>query len=1231
MVDVSRRGRPRLDLIETADLIPDGRLDPSEADLLDHDAIARGVAEIALAARTPVNIALFGAWGSGKSSVYTMITNHLDRVAPDAVRVARYDAWKYGGQDLKRNFVSSVAESFGLGNDPDFAEGMTDELSTARLNIPKWLRDNRKSLGLGMAVAVGIAVIWSSILLAAAVWLAKIPLSDALKSLIPATGVVFGAALVAVLVGPQALQGAVVTKKTPAPSGADQFAQRFGALVSRVRKGRVERLIFFIDELDRCTPEDVVATLIDLKTFLDQEGCVFIVAADREVIEQSLRKAPQAKPVREDEPYFATPGAFLDKIFQHQIALPPLRARALTRFAQDLVRSQNGLWKALRDHGPDTFDLAIFALVPVHVRSPRRVKILLNNFATTCRIAEARGIAWRDRAHELAVLTVLQTEFPSVAEELRRVPRLLVYLRGDEKPEAAEVQGIVRRFRDRADDLDEADAGVPSSVPGSAARGEDPAPPETPAGELLSDDISSSGNRKRRNADLTLRRHLSMYLAKVRAARITDPRPDLLYLQSAVNGHAMSDPHLGDVIDFATDTAPDDVVLAFAEADSPTLAAAASLLVVEGDNSYGPGRGFAYESACRLIEKVDPADEAARQTIAKDAAPSLIAAVRALSLPSMPGALLAACWARQEGVVTATLDDLSVEDVPVDILGRIALLYPYLQGADAAALASFLSTDFGRRQGPLTTALVEIPIGAAVALWESVAPAVHVELSHQERASTEMSTAAASSVSSVRSSPDPAPSNSGVGAAMMRALTGAIRARPDHEELLSAIVASAQAEDTFEPVRAWVLDDADSLVATMVSPVHRTRHGLLGLLHYPLTNWAVWATYLADNGLGDAREDLSLLATRVVLEKLFHAVPDAAATDLEELPRIAERLRGLAELDDRVLSEVISEVTSAMEWEIADPDDPNSVLAWQRKRAISAVTLKLSPLSAGEALETLALDLIDAVETLTLDDQFVAWWLPMAQRLPEPTARYLSDKVDSYVYENVDPVVIVRMKHGLRQCCGGTALPASELAGLPEGALDSTMVGDWLSLSPSVEDVRSLIGSVPCVAEDFDRYCGALRLAERTQLWISLWESKISSSLLDSAARHGIGSAAVEAVRKAVASMTNGDDRSSAVDRLRVAKPPDDSSDGRELRRATSEFALDLLKRGTKIDEVLAARLVIWAGGAGHGHTVALRTAFTAACAGDNRLAKEQIKTLEELGLVPPEQKKGFLDRLMGR
>lgn len=58
------------------------------------------------------------------------------------------------------------------------------------------------------------------------------------------------------------------------------------------------------------------------------------------------------------------------------------------------------------------------------MRSPRRVKVLLNNFATNIRIAESRGIAWKGRAREVAKLTVLQTEFPQFATATQKEPRL---------------------------------------------------------------------------------------------------------------------------------------------------------------------------------------------------------------------------------------------------------------------------------------------------------------------------------------------------------------------------------------------------------------------------------------------------------------------------------------------------------------------------------------------------------------------------------------------------------------------------------------------------------------------------------------------------------------------------------------------------------------------------------------------------------------------------------------
>jgi len=431
--------------VRHGDLVADGRLETGDTDRLDNAAIANTIADIALSAAPPTNIALFGPWGSGKSSIYSMIQARIN--ALDAkTSVVRYDAWKYGGRDLKRNFISSLANDLKI-EDAAFGSELVVDGESSKLHLDTWVRKNWLSLLIGLGLAVLLATFWVIALAVAESWLTHVGFSGAAKGLVAASGTVFGLALAALIVGPKVLDGAVLRTVRPAPTGDDEFSARFGKLLKAAGIKDNRRLVVFVDELDRCAPADVVATLIDLKTFLEHPGCVFIVAVDRAVVEEALDKVPQAKPVRDGEPYYATRGAFLDKVFQHQIALPPLRARTLTVFARELVNEQDGLWRELRDQDPALFDLVVFALVPVHVRSPRRVKVLLNAYATNVRIAQSRGIAWPGRASEIAVLTVLQTEFPEVATDLVRVPRLLTFLRGEPLDDAPEVRRVVGRYR----------------------------------------------------------------------------------------------------------------------------------------------------------------------------------------------------------------------------------------------------------------------------------------------------------------------------------------------------------------------------------------------------------------------------------------------------------------------------------------------------------------------------------------------------------------------------------------------------------------------------------------------------------------------------------------------------------------------------------------------------------------------------------------------------------------
>ena len=49
-------------------------------------------------------------------------------------------------------------------------------------------------------------------------------------------------------------------------------------------------LVVFIDDLDRCPQPRVLKVLETIKLFLDKKGCVFIIGAAQDVIEDALEK-----------------------------------------------------------------------------------------------------------------------------------------------------------------------------------------------------------------------------------------------------------------------------------------------------------------------------------------------------------------------------------------------------------------------------------------------------------------------------------------------------------------------------------------------------------------------------------------------------------------------------------------------------------------------------------------------------------------------------------------------------------------------------------------------------------------------------------------------------------------------------------------------------------------------------------------------------------------------------
>jgi KAP family P-loop domain len=531
----------------------DSRALESEAD--DRFRHADLVAELVALVRTvptPANVALFAPWGSGKSGMGNMIEAQLkdDR----HVRFVKFDAFKFGEAPLRRHFISQMAKGLGQ-DDKEFSTDlyqatMTRDIRLPGRDVPKLVLAFVETLiatilllfALALVVAVvskgGFSVNWSSV---------------AKYSLLPALPL----ATIGTIFIKLATDGLKIDSFRGAPSGDEEFEHLFKALVEKTMNRRINRIVVFVDELDRCSPDEVTSTLETIKTFLEVEGCVFIVAADHQVLEQALRKSVrQETPVDSANPYYSAGSSYLDKIFQYQYQLPPLKSDRLTEFALALVRDRKGVWERVQN-----LPEVVSVLIPTHVTSPRRVKVLLNSFALTYRLAERRqkqGVLGGDlsaRASEIAKLVCLRCEFPLFAEDLtldEGLPDLVRAIADGEKPPGFSPREVITRATNYAHNqlpvaeyLVDKESRAPYGPERkyTARDGYDvakEAEEETEAAEAESegdntgaelDPVYAAVASEVTTMTVTHGRQLVRYLRKV--AYIPGPNVDLIYLESA--------------------------------------------------------------------------------------------------------------------------------------------------------------------------------------------------------------------------------------------------------------------------------------------------------------------------------------------------------------------------------------------------------------------------------------------------------------------------------------------------------------------------------------------------------------------------------------------------------------------------------------------------------------------------------------------------------------------------
>ena len=165
----------------------------------------------------------------------------------------------------------------------------------------------------------------------------------------------------------------------------DQFARIVASLPEPSR-----RVVIFVDDLDRCGPDQALALLDAIKIFLDVPNCVFVLGIDRSIIQQALVKKYPDDPVAQRE--------YLSKIVQLPFQLPPLTT-------DDLA----GFLRRLDVQLPDERcrDVFLAALAP----NPREIKRMVNTFSLHWALARARMRGIDVKPVRLAKVVVIQQSY----------------------------------------------------------------------------------------------------------------------------------------------------------------------------------------------------------------------------------------------------------------------------------------------------------------------------------------------------------------------------------------------------------------------------------------------------------------------------------------------------------------------------------------------------------------------------------------------------------------------------------------------------------------------------------------------------------------------------------------------------------------------------------------------------------------------------------------------------
>lgn len=394
----------------------------SEADLdfLNFNYLAEQVVEISKDDKlSPATIGVYGDWGSGKSSLMKMVKKSLD--TDENTLTVEFNGWLFEGyEDAKTALCGTILDEMHkhkkrFAKAKDKIKALLDKVDGGKL-LSKGVK-----YGLDFLLTGGIGTV-TELTLTGLISAVKQKVGD---------------------ISEDEIKKVVDTLKADDTKRAEikNFRKTFKEVFDDC-KG--ERLVVFIDELDRCTPDTILDIFEAIRLFLYVPGTTFIIGADERLVSYAVKTKYKDIPGHDID----ISKEYLEKLVQYPVKIPQLNesevkqyitclllqneelditkvAEALSKlhineeFTIDIVKTVTG--KEPSESVKEAFDLAnqiYSALATLMKGNPRHCKRFFNTLMMRIALADRRNITLQKKV--LAKLMLAEYYKPSFIEVLMK-------------------------------------------------------------------------------------------------------------------------------------------------------------------------------------------------------------------------------------------------------------------------------------------------------------------------------------------------------------------------------------------------------------------------------------------------------------------------------------------------------------------------------------------------------------------------------------------------------------------------------------------------------------------------------------------------------------------------------------------------------------------------------------------------------------------------------------------